>query len=82
MINPFRFRPAPGGLDWENNKISNAMAYFSQLLVPKWCQSEEHWTAKVFNYFWAECGCCLLFRGITVGFLLGTAISAAIALLL
>jgi hypothetical protein len=79
MTNPFFFRPKtnyPSELDygvvndeveWEDNWISNAMAWVSQKLMPTWCATPSHWTSKFSNYFWTSCGCCLLFRGIVIG---------------
>lgn len=33
----------------------------------KWCQTPEHWTAKVSAYLFTDCPCCLVFRGMTIG---------------
>lgn len=60
-INPFRFRPetpdnAPepeaddldGGTgDWQDNWLSNAMAWGSRAFFPSWCDMPRHWTSRV-----------------------------------
>lgn len=82
MIMPWNFRPdyhmsdaefedGPNVLDWEDTAGSNALAWASSTFLPRWCQTEEHWSAKVMNYFWAECACCLFWRGATVGLMAG-----------
>jgi hypothetical protein len=40
-------------------------------LVPSWCQDEAHWTSKLTQDLFTDCPCCLLFRGLTLGFLFG-----------
>lgn len=65
--------------DWENNWVSNAFAYISVKLMPKWCQNDKHWTAKFANYFWTSCPCCLIFRGITLGIILGVLLAGLTA---
>jgi len=90
MANPFTFRPeypdwpedAEPNVDWEDNWLSNAMAYFSQRLVPIWCDSPEHWTSRMTGYLWTSCPCCLTFRGLIVGFVIGIAIGAIVTGLL
>lgn len=76
MIAPWRYGPPPEGGDelvWEDNWLSNSMAWFTDTFLPNWCKVEDHWTVSVLNYFYAECACCLLFRGITVGMFIGAA---------
>lgn len=50
--------------DWEDNALSNSMA---RLSPPQWCQSEDHWTYRLADHLWAECSCCMFFRGAVVG---------------
>lgn len=37
------------------------------------CQTEDenHWSYRVLDFFWVDCPCCLLFRGFTVGSMIG-----------
>ena len=72
-------RPEEGEPDWEDNSVSNGMAALSNIFLPKWCKKESHWTIIVANYFWAECSCCLFWRGVVVGGLLGGASASMIA---
>jgi hypothetical protein len=63
--------PDPGSpVDWEDNWLSNLMAWVSFRFLKKWCQTPEHWTSRVTQYLFTDCPCCILFRGITVGFVL------------
>lgn len=84
MRNPFRYRPhweevlGPGESpedesDWEDNWLSNSMAWVSDSLFPNWCSEEDHWTLKVTGYIWAECSCCLTIRAFLLGTLVGGA---------
>lgn len=41
----------------------------------KWCQTPEHWTAKVSAYLFTDCPCCLVFRGATIGIALGAVVA-------
>ena len=59
-------------IEYADNFVSNLMADASKTVTPNWCQSEDHWTAKVTEYLWADCPCCLLFRGLTLGMLAGS----------
>jgi len=87
-----RFRPGdipegdpttPGtSVEWEDNFISNTMAWFSYRVLSSWCQTPEHWTSRVTQYLFTDCPCCLLFRGITVGLFLGAMLSSMIWALL
>lgn len=95
MINPFRFRPETpdtaadpqaqqldGGTgDWQDNWLSNFMACASRALLPSWCDTPGHWTSRVMQYLHTSCPCCLFFRGIAVGLLIGLGIGLAAALL-
>jgi hypothetical protein len=83
-----RFRPGdlPEGdpsepntpVEWEDNWLSNFFAWFSHYYLPNWCQTPEHFTSRVTQYLFTDCPCCLLFRGITVGFALAVAVALAI----
>ena len=71
-MKPWTYRPAvPEDLDWEDNAISNTMAWASHKFLPNWCSSEHHWTSRVTGYLWTECYCCSSFRWLMVGGLLG-----------
>lgn len=72
MQRPWTYRPeSPEDPDWEDNAVSNTMAWVSSILMPSWCSHEDHWTAKVTGYLWAECSCCLSIRWLIVGAVLG-----------
>lgn len=95
-INPFRFRPetpdnAPepeaddldGGTgDWQDNWLSNAMAWSSRVFFSSWCDTPGHWTSRVTDYFHTSCPCCLFFRGTTIGVVLGLTAGLAAGLLI
>ncbi|WP_157020438.1 hypothetical protein [Paracoccus sp. 228] len=92
-INPFKFRPETpnkepeaeaatldGGTgDWEDNWISNFMAWASRAFLPSWCDTPGHWTSKLMQYFHTSCPCCLFFRGIAIGLAFGLAVGLTIA---
>lgn len=79
-----RFRPGdlPVGdpsdadtpVEWEDNAVSNTMAWVSWRFLPCWCQTPEHWTSRLTQYLFTDCPCCLLFRGITIGVAFGSII--------
>ena len=72
MHNPFRYRPADPEIDdWADNAVSNVMAWLSQRLLPGWCATPEHWTSRLTMMLWTDCPCCLLWRGLVLGFLAG-----------
>jgi hypothetical protein len=72
--------PHPGGpVEWQDNRLSNFLAWASKTITPKWCQSESHWTARVTEYLFTDCPCCLLFRGLVLGFLLANLVSVVLA---
>jgi hypothetical protein len=93
MANPLTFRPGPESdvdhdgktAEWEDNKLSNALAWASTVFVPTWCQNEQHWTARFANSLFTTCPCCMIFRGITIGAagmaLISVAIFAMISLI-
>lgn len=58
-------------VEWEDNWLSNLMAFVSYKFLGKWCQTEEHWTSRTTQYLFTDCPCCLLFRGFTLGGLAG-----------
>jgi hypothetical protein len=75
-LNPFRYRPQNPTADvdhdgevpdWEDNWLSNALAWGSTTFIPGWCQNEVHWTAKVTTYLFTSCPCCMFFRGLFFG---------------
>ena len=75
MANPFKYRPGQGGedpdvedMEWADNWLSNFMAWASQ----QWpfepaCNTPEHWTSRIVDYFFTDCPCCLFIRGTIVG---------------
>lgn len=67
-MNPFRYRP-PQGDDsfWDDNALSNVLAWLSKVVTPRWCQSPDHWTARLADRLFTDCPCCLLFRGAALG---------------
>lgn len=84
-MNPFRYRPsspAAGDGDepdsWADNWLSNSMAWTSQVVTPRWCQVKGHWTFKVAEFLETSCPCCLVFRGLVLGFIAGYATAGAI----
>ena len=88
MKNPFRYRPSPGAdvdhdgeiPDWQDNWLSNAFAWGSTVFTPTWCQSETDWAARVSNYLWTSCPCCMLFRGLILGGILSGVLWAILTL--
>jgi hypothetical protein len=79
MSNPFTYRPTdPDDIDWEDNWLSNAMAWASDRLMPKVCKQEGHWTGKVTNYLWTDCPCCLSIRWLIVGIVIGAGLAFAL----
>lgn len=75
MVNPFKYRPKHGGedpdvedMEWEDNALSNFMAWMSQ----QWpfepmCNTEQSTTSRIANYLYTDCPCCLFWRGVSVG---------------
>jgi hypothetical protein len=58
--------------DWEDNALSNSLAWASQTFLKNWCQTPEHWTSRFANYLYTSCPCCMIFRGLTIGFITST----------
>lgn len=84
MQNPFTYRPVTWDvdlgliaddevLDWEDNWLSNALAWASDTFMPNACENPEGWMTRVSIYFWAECPCCLFWRGALFGATIGGA---------
>jgi len=67
-------------VEWEDNPLSNFFAWASFKLVPHWCQTPEHWTARLTQYQFTDCPCCLLFRGIAIGYVSGSVLSVLLGL--
>lgn len=89
--NPFRYRPPDqedvdhdGKTvdDWEDNALSNALAWASATFVPFWCQTPEHWTSRLASYLFTTCPCCGLFRGLVLGVIAGSVPWLAVVLAL
>ena len=57
------------------NNADKIFTVLSEKFIPSWCQTPEHWSARLSNYFWPwnDCGCCLFYRGVTIGACLGGA---------
>lgn len=59
------------GTVYADNWLSRLLYKASKRVTPMWCQSENHWTARITSALFTDCPCCLLFRGLAVGFALG-----------
>jgi len=86
MQNPFKYRPQDPAIGddtepdfWEDNWLSNFMAAASQVVTPNWCETEEHWTSKVTEYLFTTCPCCLIWRGLFLGFISGSLITTLVS---
>lgn len=74
--------PDPGSeVQWADNWLSNSLAWASHKFIPAWCQSEDHWTARLTQYLFTDCPCCLLFRGIVMGVVLSLLVFIAIVVI-
>src|SRR6478609_2414594 len=81
IMNPIYFRPKDDPRshpddpeEWENNALSNSLAWASYTFTPAWCQAKEdgtHWTVRLMDYLFTGCPCCMMFRGLTLGFVGG-----------
>jgi len=79
MTRPWTYRPTdPEQPDWEDNALSNAMAWASDTFVGNWCKQDDHWTFAVTKPIWTECSCCLTFRGVILGLIVGFVIGAVV----
>jgi hypothetical protein len=58
-------------VEWEDNPLSNTFAWVSYRLVPDWCQTPEHFTSRFTQYLFTDCPCCLFWRGLTFGYVVG-----------
>jgi len=68
-------------LDWEDNWLSNSMAWTSKTFLPNWCQTADHWSSRFTNYFWAECPCCNAWRGLAIGAMIGVIFGLTVGLI-
>lgn len=71
-LEPFGDPDPDGPVEWEDNWLSNNMAWVSHRFLPNWCQTPQHWTSRIAQQLWTDCPCCLLFRGIVIGIVIGT----------
>lgn len=68
MKNPFKYRPLdPDEIDWEDNPLSNFLAWASDILLPKACSTPGTIMSRISNYMWTSCSCCLFWRGAVMG---------------
>ncbi len=89
MSKPWRFRPEDivnpdkHELDWDDNAISNSMAW-ATIGLPLCDESEDArnrlWPTLA-NYFWTNCPCCFFLRGFSMGFLTAALCTIIIALI-
>jgi len=77
---PHKFRPETSEEDWEDNYISNGMAWCASQLGL--CKREQQRSSRLADYFWVQCACCLFFRGLSLGVILGLAAGFLIGSLL
>jgi hypothetical protein len=71
---------SPGGpVEWEDNRLSNTLAWASYRFAPDWCQTPEHFTSRLTQHLFTDCPCCLLFRGVAIGVLLGSSVATLLA---
>jgi hypothetical protein len=86
-MNPFHFRPdnddrvdtsQDDATDWEDNALSNTLAWASWRFVPRWCEQKDHPTTRLADALFTTCPCCMMYRGIGVG-VLGTLASVLVA---
>ena len=86
----FKFRPEhdtrvddlTDPIEWEDNPLSNAIAASSFYLLPKWCQTPEHFATRFMDYFYTTCPCCMFYRGLLIGAIIATIPSAIIIVIL
>jgi hypothetical protein len=79
---PFGDPDPDSQVQWEDNWLSNNMAWFSHKFLPAWCQTPEHWTSRFAAHIWTDCPCCLAFRGLALGGIGGFIIGAILVALI
>jgi hypothetical protein len=91
LTSPFRYRPTEPDADvdhdgekpdWEDNALSNVLAWASTTFVPTWCQNDTHWTGRLTKHLWTSCPCCMMFRGLVLGVVLSLGVVLPILILL
>lgn len=76
-MNPFKHRPALEHHDvqfedWEDNALSNFMAWFSDTTgLSTVAQNPDSFMTRLTLYLWSDCPTCLFWRGVTVGAVVG-----------
>lgn len=63
------------------NLLDRFFTWGANTLFPRWCQSPDHWTAKISEHLFTDCPCCLVFRGMVIGALLATGVFALVGAL-
>jgi hypothetical protein len=63
-------------------RINALLTWILELIAPKMCKEEGHWTVKLFDLFFVDCQCCLFYRGMTLGFIAGVLISSVVSTIL
>lgn len=82
-MKPFDYRPSEDDkeeLDWEDNWLSNSLAFASEIVTPKACTTPGSVMARISNYLWTSCPCCLFWRGAVFGAAIPTIAVALLAL--
>ena len=69
-------------VEWEDNALSNTMAWVSHKILPTWCQTENHWTSATTRYLFTDCPCCLLFRGLSLGGFIGLSLGFVVGVMM
>lgn len=59
--------------DKKGNPLDKFFTWGAETFLPTWCSREDHWTARVTDYFFTDCPCCILWRGLSFGFVVGAA---------
>ena len=76
---PSQGDPDPGGpVQWADNWLSNYMAWFSHHYLSRWCQTPAHTTSRLTEILFTDCPCCLLWRGLALGYLVGLAVGCVV----
>lgn len=55
-------------IDWDDNPLSNFLAWYSDTVLGDVCAS---WIGRTTEYIWTDCGCCLALRGLFLGSISG-----------